>query len=41
MFWPLAKMPPTIATTPMTTTVIRATRTSPSGADLPFLMTLA
>ena len=41
MFWPLAKMPPTIATTPMTTAVIRATLTSASGSASPFLMTLA
>ena len=34
MFWPLAKMPPMIATMPMTTAVIRATRTSSSGVDL-------
>ena len=30
MFWSFAKMPPTIATAPMTTAVIRATRTSSS-----------
>ena len=38
MFWPLAKMPPTIATRPITTAVYRATRTSPSPLIWPFLM---
>ena len=40
MFWPLAKMPPMIATEPITRAVIRATRTSPSALTLPFLITL-
>ena len=39
MFWPLARMPPRMATMPMTTAVMRATRTSSSGVALPSLMT--
>ena len=38
MFWPLARIPPRIARTPMTTDVIRATLTSFSGDALPSLM---
>src|SRR5919199_1297763 len=40
-FCPLARMPPPMATRPMTTAVMRATRTSPSGSTCPFLMTFA
>ena len=39
MFWPLARMPPRIATRPMTSAAIRATRTSCSGVALPRLKT--
>jgi len=41
MFCPLARMPPMIATTPTTSAVRRATRTSESGAVLPLFSTLA
>ena len=41
MFCPLARMPPTIANTPITTAVIRATRTSLSAVTFPRLITLA
>ncbi len=41
MFCPIARMPRTIATMPMTTTVIRETRTCSSSDALPRLMTLA
>ena len=41
MFWPLAKMPPMIATHPMTRAVIRATLTSPSALTWPRLITCA
>ena len=41
MFCPLARMPPRIATMPMTTAAIRATLTSVLGRALPFLITLA
>ncbi len=39
-FCPLAPMPAMIETMPITTTVIRATRTSPLAETCPFLMTL-
>ena len=39
MFWPLAAMPPTIASTPITTAVIRATFTSCAGSVFPFFST--
>ena len=41
MFWSLARMPPKIATTPITTAAIRATRTSLSADTSPRLITLA
>ena len=40
-FCPLAKMPPIMASTPMTTTVRRATLTSVAASALPLAMTLA
>ena len=39
-FCSLATMPPRMATTPMTTDVMRATRTSLAGSALPSLSTL-
>ena len=39
MFCPLAKMPPTMATMPMTTAAMRATRTSASAPPSPRLIT--
>ena len=39
MFCPLARMPPRIAKMPMTTAVMRATRTSSSADAVPSLMT--
>jgi hypothetical protein len=42
MFWPLATMPPTMATAPMTSAVMRATRTSAAlSSASPFLITFA
>ena len=39
-FCPWAPMPPAMETTPMTTTVVLATRSSWRGSEFPFLMTL-
>ncbi|SKF62598.1 Uncharacterised protein [Mycobacteroides abscessus subsp. abscessus] len=39
MFCDLAAMPPTMASAPITITVVRATRSSASGLALPRLMT--
>ena len=41
MFCPMAAMPRTMETTPITTTVMRETRTCCSSVALPRLMTLA
>ena len=41
MFCPIAMMPRTMETSPMTTTVIRETRTCCSSVALPRLITLA
>ncbi len=42
MFCPLATMPPTMATAPITSAVMRATRTSGVlSSTVPFLITLA
>ena len=40
-FCPLAKMPPAMASRPITTTVRRATLTSVAASALPLAMTLA
>ena len=40
-FWPLARMPPTMATMPTTRAVRRATLTSMPGSGFPSLMTFA